>query len=138
MPDRPLPHPTALSAPFWQALADDRFVLLKCEDCGHFVHPPRHLCGRCHGSSLHWQPVARTGTLYSYTVVHRAPSPAFAAEVPYAVGLADVDGTDTRVMSNVLGDPAAVTVGMPVEVVTERRTDEIGLFFLRPGSGAAR
>lgn len=136
MSDRPLPHPTELSRPFWQALARDEFVLMRCDDCGHFLHPPQHICARCHGSAMHWEPVGRTGTLYTYTIVHRAPGPAFTAKLPYAVGVAEIDGTDTRMLSNVLGDVDRIAVGMPVQVVTEKVTDELGLFYFRDAGDA--
>jgi uncharacterized OB-fold protein len=55
------------------------------------------------------------GTVHSFTVVHRAP-PEFVAEAPYVVALVDLE-EGPRMMSRLLGvEPAAVVVGMPVEL----------------------
>jgi uncharacterized OB-fold protein len=55
------------------------------------------------------------GSVHSFTVVHRAP-PEFAAEAPYVVALIDLE-EGPRMMSRLLDvEPAAVAVGMPVEL----------------------
>jgi uncharacterized protein len=129
---KPLPTPTDLARPFWEALRRGQLRLQRCTACGHFNQPPQIICPRCHGRALEWTPVANTGTLYSYTIVHRPPMAAFKADVPYGVGLVDVDGTDTRLLTNILGPVKDLHVGMRVELVFEPASDEITLFKFRP------
>lgn len=129
---KPLPLPSALSAPFWEALKQGDFQLQRCRSCGHYNHPPKIICPRCHGRELQWSAVARTGTVYSYTVVHRPPSAAFKADIPYAVGLVDIDGTDVRLLSSLVMPVTEAKVGMRVEVMFDRASEAITLFRFRP------
>jgi hypothetical protein len=91
------------SAPFWDAVADHRLTAQQCAICERFVFYPRVVCPFCHGDELNWKPLAGTGTIYSFTVSRRAPSPEFADLVPYVVLLVDLD-EGCRLMSNLVGD----------------------------------
>jgi uncharacterized OB-fold protein len=74
----------------------------------------------------------RTGTVYTYTIVHRAGSAAFAAETPYAIVLVDLD-EGVRVMSNMVNcEPEQVSIGMPVRMVFEDVNDEVTLYKFEP------
>ena len=53
-----LPTPDRDSAPYWAALADGRFMLQHCRDCGHWTWPVRPLCSGCHGEDLAWEEAA--------------------------------------------------------------------------------
>jgi uncharacterized OB-fold protein len=64
--------------------------------------------------------------------MHQAYHPGFAAEVPYAVVVVELD-EGPRLISNVVGvEPHAITIGMPVEVVFEDVTPEVTLPKFRP------
>ena len=47
-------------------------------------------------------PAAPTGALYSWTVIHLAADPVYAAETPYTVGLVELDD-GTRLYGRVVG-----------------------------------
>lgn len=128
---RPLPHPTAMTERFWKALSLGRLELLQCASCEHYIHPPRHYCDSCHGKDMRWTVAKNRGTVYTYSVIHRAPSPAFADKVPYAVGVVQIDDTDTRLLSNIDAPLGELAVGMPVEVVFEPVRDDFALFRFR-------
>lgn len=132
LPAKPVPVPTPLAQPFWDALKQGEFRLQRCDRCGHCNQPPAIICPRCHGRALTWTKVATTGTLYSYTIVHRPPTAAFKADVPYGVGLIDIDGTDARLMSNVLAPVGDLHVGMRVELVFEKASEDITIFKFKP------
>lgn len=84
---------------------------------------PRHLCPECWSDRLEWVDSAGRGSVHSFTVVHRAPLPAFAAHTPYVVALIELD-EGPRMVANVLGDDAlGVAIGDRVEVVFEDRGD---------------
>ena len=62
-------------------------MLQRCGRCRYVRWPIAPLCPECLSAESTWSEVRPTGTLWSYVVYHRALSPAFADEVPYAVGL---------------------------------------------------
>ncbi len=104
MSGRPLPIPDQDSERFWAAAADHEFILQICRRCGRRQFYPRFTCVHCHAESLSWQPAPRDGTIYTVTVVRRAPSPALADEVPYSLALVELDA-GPRLMANVVGAP---------------------------------
>lgn len=131
---KPLPEPSDLAQPFWAGLRAGELRLQRCDACGHFNHPPRISCPKCHGKAFTWTAVAPRGTVYSFTIVHRAPMPAFKADLPYAVALVDIEGTPVKLLSNLLAPVGQVHIGMPVELVFEAASDEITLFKFAPAA----
>lgn len=113
---RPLPVPDALTAPYWAAARDRRFVLPHCDDCGRVHFYPRAACPFCGSARLQWTAASGNGTVYTYTVIRRAPGPAFEKEVPYVVAvIALAEGP--HLMSSVTGCRVEdVRIGMPVRV----------------------
>jgi uncharacterized protein len=119
----PAPLPNADSKVFWEAAAREELVFRRCCDCGKPHYPPRHLCPSCWSDKLEWTPSAGKGVIYSFTVMHRAPMPAFAGRVPYVVALIDLD-EGPRMMANILGDDALATkVGDRVAACYEARAE---------------
>lgn len=92
----------------------DQFALPRCGGCGAFHFYPRPACPSCGGTNLAWAPASGGGTVYSFSVVHRAPSPAFNDEVPYVVAIvATAEGP--HLLSRIAGvAPGDVRIGMAV------------------------
>ena len=67
------------------------------------------------------------GTVYSFSVVHRAPGPAFKQDVPYAVLLVELEEGPRMISSLVNADPMTVHFGMKVRLVCTPASDEIAL-----------
>lgn len=88
---RPLPNPTADTRHFWNGCSNGELRYQTCSDCGTVQLIPRSICGHCQSRSLEWKRSSAVGTVLSFTVVQRAPSAAFRAEVPYAILLVDMD-----------------------------------------------
>jgi uncharacterized OB-fold protein len=81
---------------------------------------------------LDWVDAKGKGTIYAYTVIHRAPSRPFEPDVPYTVALVDLE-EGCRMITNIVDvSPQEVRVGMEVEVVFEEITPEISLPKFRP------
>ncbi|MGI9601092.1 MAG: Zn-ribbon domain-containing OB-fold protein [Acidimicrobiales bacterium] len=115
MTSRPLPRPTELSQPFWDGCAEGVLRVQQCGQCGELVFVPRPMCPACQSDDLAWIDSTGLGEVYSYTVVHRPPSPAF--EVPYVVAIVELE-EGWYLLSNVIDcDPGDVTVGAPVTAV---------------------
>jgi uncharacterized OB-fold protein len=59
--------------------------------------------------------VSGRGTVHSYTVAHRAPHPAFAAQLPLVVAIVELEEGPRMVTNLIDCDPAHLQVGMAVE-----------------------
>jgi len=126
-----LPEITPLHEPFWAALREHRVDLQRCDTCNRYRFIPTEMCS-CGSTRYTWAPIAGTGEVYTYTVVHRAPTPAYQADAPYVIAHVTMD-EGPRMISNLTDcDPAAVAVGMPVEIVFEDVTADVTLYRFRP------
>jgi uncharacterized OB-fold protein len=68
----------------------------------------------------------------SFNVMHQVYHPGFAAKVPYAVALVELDDGG-RMLTNVVECPIeSLRVGLPVEVAFEQRSAEVSLPQFRP------
>lgn len=119
-----LPFPeqlTAEAAHFFEAAAQGRLELQRCDSCERVWFYPRPSCVACGAERYHWVAASGRGRVHSYSTVHRAPSPAFRALVPYVLALIDLD-EGPRMMANIVGDDALeVAIGDAVEVTFEDR-----------------
>ena len=119
----PQPEPNADSRPYWAAAREGRLLIRACKSCGakHFM--PRHLCPQCWSDQLEWVESSGSGTVHSYSIVHRAPLPEFAANAPYVIAMIDLD-EGPRMFANVIGQGALkVAIGDRVTVTFEDRGD---------------
>jgi uncharacterized OB-fold protein len=124
---KPLPRPSAVSAPYWEAAREHRLVIQACGNCGHRFFYPRSTCPRCLGTDLNWIEASGEGVVYSYTVLRQATTPGFEAEVPYVLAIVELD-EGVRMTTNVIGcSPEDVRIGMPVEVVFDDVSPEVTL-----------
>ena len=129
---KPLPQMTPEMAPFWEAARRHELVVQRCRGCGTPRFPARDICSRCLSREAEWAPVSGRGTVFSYTVMHQVYHPAFAAEVPYAVIVVELE-EGARLLSNLVGCPVGdIAPGMPVEAVFEDVTPEVTLPKFRP------
>ncbi len=111
---RPLPTPSELTQPFWDAATQHRLLRPVCTRCTRSFFTPQVACPHC--GSLEWEYIesAGLGTVYSATTIFRPPSPAFAA--PYVLAIIDLD-EGWSMLSRVVGcAPEAVTIGQRVRV----------------------
>lgn len=112
---KPLPIIDPGTRPYWDALAERRFILKSCRSCRQPHFYPRELCPHCGSDEFDWIEAAGGGEIYSYTVCHRPAGPAFAADVPYVIAIVTLD-EGPRLMTRIPGDPAAVSIGLRVNV----------------------
>lgn len=124
MSQRPLPRPTALSRPHWDGCRDGVLRVQRCGDCGAFVFIPQPLCTACFSDALAWVESAGHGTVYSYTIVHRAPHPAFTT--PYVVAIVEL-AEGFRMLANLECEPAEARVGIRVCVAFRAFASELSL-----------
>ena len=109
------------SAPYWEAARQGRLVFRKCLSCGCVQFPPRQLCPKCWSDRTEWITSSGKGRVHSFTIVHRAPTPAFAGKVPYVVAMIELEDAP-RMIANIVGDDALeVRMGDQVTVLFEPR-----------------
>jgi uncharacterized OB-fold protein len=123
------------NTPFWTSGADGRLRLLRCGDCGWWIHPPAPRCRRCRGAKVSYEPVSGRGRVATYTVNHKEWIPGSGAYVIALVELAEQRGL--RLTTNLVGiDGDDVRIGMEVEVVFEEAN---GVYYplFRPAGAAA-
>src|SRR5207302_5366614 len=98
---KPLPKPSPTSRPFWEAARKHELKLQRCGACRKFVYYPRPRCPHCFSDQLSWETVSGLGTLYSYTIVHRASNRAF-ADGPYVLAIVEL-AEGPRMTTNIAG-----------------------------------
>ena len=120
-----------LHQPFWEAVNRHRAELQRCDECGRFRFIPSERC-RCGSTASTWTPIAGTGEVYTFTVVHRAPTPYYQGRAPYVIAHVTMD-EGPRMISTLEGcDPAEVIVGMPVTLVYDDVSPELTLYRFQP------
>jgi uncharacterized OB-fold protein len=104
--------------PFWDAAAQHKLTALRCGSCGTFRMPPTPFCPKCTSQSACWPELSGGGSIFSYTIVERAPLPKFEHCVPYAPALIELDDAPgVRLISNIVGARLdALAVGARVKV----------------------
>lgn len=87
---------TGVFAQHQAALAEGRFLIQKCGDCGQHIYFPREICSHCGSDAVSFVSPSGQGTVYAVTTVRRKP----ADGGDYNVSLIDMD-EGPRLMSRV-------------------------------------
>lgn len=118
------PAHDALTAPFWAAVARHELVRPVCRSCGRNFFTPQISCPGCLGEDWEYRPSAGLGRVYSATVVHRSPGPAF--PVPFRIGIVDLD-EGWSMLANLVGGPddRCPPIGAAVEVTWVEREGRV-------------
>ena len=104
-------------APFFDALREGRFTTTRCPRDALWLWPPRLVCPTCHGGDLPWVDLPRTGRLYAFSAVLAGAPMGMEADVPFVVGLVDLDGVPLRLFGRIVGRPwTDCRIGLPVRV----------------------
>ncbi len=116
----PQPVPDEDSAGFWEALDDGRLAVCRCRQCRRWLQPPLERCPRCDGETG-FEPVAGTGELHSFIVVHQPAIPGYRDKLPYTVALVELDEQrGLRLPGRLVGaDPGDVKIGQRVTAQIE-------------------
>jgi uncharacterized protein len=112
------PDIDADSRDWWAALAERRLLLPHCRDCGGTWFPPTPGCPRCASPAVELAPASGRGRVYSWVVVNRALSPAFAGDAPYTVLAVDLE-EGGRIFGRLLGKASGPGLGAGIEVRAE-------------------
>jgi uncharacterized protein len=126
-------------ARFFARLREGRLSTTRCPRDGSLAWPPRLVCPTCHQGELAWVDLPETGHLYAFSAVLGGAPLGMESEVPFAVGLVDLDGVPLRLFGRIVGRPwTELRVGDSVAVESYRTGDgRVFYRFRAPGPPVA-
>jgi len=95
---------------FWDATAQGKLLIKRCQDCGKPHYYPRALCPYCMSERTVFEEASGAGVVYTYSVQRRG------AEEPYAIAYVRLDEGVTMLTNLVDCDFDALAVGQRVRV----------------------
>jgi uncharacterized OB-fold protein len=94
---------------------EPHLVAQECAGCGARFFDQRDACAQCFETDFQPATISDTGTVVSFTIVsHARPG----VSAPYVAAIVDCAGTWVRANLRVAPDPAAVSLDMPVQLIT--------------------
>ena len=128
---RPVPVPTNITEPFWDAVNEKKFLLQYDPEADKYQFYPRGISIYSGKRNLEWREVSGKGSLYSFTETV-IPARGFEGEEPYLIGLVELD-EGVRLMSLLHGVTAGdVKIGMRVKLCWDRIDDDFNYFAFEP------
>jgi uncharacterized OB-fold protein len=132
---KPLPVPDTRSEGFWSATAEHRLAIQRCNHCDRFAHPPVVVCPGCLSpeAEFRFETVSGHGTLRTWTIMRDAFIPGFREDIPWAIGEAELEGTDgIRLLARMADGPdAPYRTGVAIEITFDDVAPGISLPVLR-------
>jgi uncharacterized OB-fold protein len=116
-----LPIPDEITGPWWDATRESRLLLQRCTGCSHVQHYPRAICTACASTNLEWIESRGRGTVDSFTIVQRAPGPAF--EAPYVIARVTLVEGPTLLTKIIGASPEELICDAPVSLDWEILSD---------------
>jgi uncharacterized OB-fold protein len=129
------PEPRGEELRWFEAAAEGRLLLTRCDRCGARSFPLRAVCPACGSTSTTDEASSGSGTVHSYTVQYRRQRPD--VPIPNVVALVDLDEGPRLMTRLVMVEPADVHIGMAVETRFARCGDLGVPVFVPVGSSDA-
>lgn len=107
------------------SVAEGRFELQACHDCGQMQYPPRDACANCLSVRLEWKPVSGRGHLISETLLHHSNELYYRARVPLRLGLVRLPEGVT-LLTHLHGDCPRASARETVPVRVRAHLDKAG------------
>ena len=102
---------------FYVRLREGRLSTTRCARDALLHWPPRTACPKCHREELDWVDLPETGRLYAFSAVLAGAPLGLEDQVPFAVGLVDLEGAALRLFGRIDGRPwNALRIGERVRV----------------------
>jgi uncharacterized protein len=132
-PDVLRPVISSDTAFFWAGTAAGELRIQRCPACDTLRHPPGPMCPKCGADKPDYVVAAGRGDVFSYVVHHHPKVPG--KTLPFVVALVELDEGVRMIGELIDVDPAAVEIGLPVEVALTRIDAELTLPYWRPRGG---
>ena len=123
--DYPAPAINVETQHFWDAAADGKLLVKKCNDCGENHYYPRTICPHCFSDKTEWLETSGKGKIYSYSVMRRSP-------VPYAIAYVTLEEGVTIMTNLVECDFDALAIGQDVRVAFRKTAEDHALPVFTP------
>jgi uncharacterized OB-fold protein len=104
------PQPNPETAAFWKAAEAGKLMVGKCNACGAAHYYPRAICPFCFSDKTELQQASGRGTIYTYSVMRRAP-------IPYAIAYVTLSEGPTMMTNIVDCDLDKIRIGQTVRLV---------------------
>jgi uncharacterized protein len=129
-----MPDPDSLTQFFWDGVKRHELLILRCLNCGHYIHWPREMCRYCLSTDLRPTEVSGRGTLETWTMVYQPYHPFFFDKVPYSLCVVELDEEQNLKMVSNMVDCAEedLRIDMPVEVAFRQVAPGLALPQFRP------
>ncbi len=102
---------------FFDRLREGRLSTTRCAREDRWLWPPRVVCPHCHSNELEWADLPMAGRIYAFSAVLAGAPLGMEAEVPFVVGLVDLDGVPLRLFGRIAGTTwERCRIGLPVSV----------------------
>ncbi len=123
MPRNHLPALTLENTFFWQAGAGGVLRFMRCQACGHYVHPPLPICPLCKCRDVRDEAVSGRGHVLTYTINRQVWEKGL--EAPFVVAIIELDEQPgLRLTSNIVNcELAEVAIGLRVRVLFQHCED---------------
>jgi uncharacterized OB-fold protein len=128
----PAPVVNQDSQTFWDATAQGKLLLPKCDKCQTIVWYPRHFCPECSSFDVSWIEASGKGTIYSFTVNRRGQGDY--RDMAYVLAYVQL-AEGPRMLTNIVDcDYEKVAIGQPVELVFQDTGKGTALPRFRPST----
>lgn len=97
----PKPVIDAVTRPWWDAAAEGRLEIQRCDSCDAWLWQPTPVCSRCQTLDPRWVQVSGAGQITSWTVIRPPTLPVYAELVPLVVLLVELD-EGVRLLGNLV------------------------------------
>lgn len=104
------------SKPFWDATAEDKLLLPRCDQCSTVIWYPREFCPACGSLDVSWFEASGRGSVYSFSIVRKGEN-MYTAAAPYVLAYVELE-EGPRIMTNIVDcEVEEVAIGQAVSVV---------------------
>lgn len=129
---KPLPDADKWSGPFFEGAREGKLLAQQCNGSKRFFFPPSPVSPGTRDANWSWVQLSGRGTISSFVVMHQKYFAGFGDEVPYPVIEVELE-EGVRLLSSIVDlDDRELVVGMPVEVVFDKVTQDVTLPKFRP------
>ena len=118
-----LPQIDDFTQEWWDAAADNRLLIRRCNACGAAHYYPRPFCPTCWSEDGVWEQASGRATLYTWSVVFMNDLPPFKERLPYIAAVVDLEEGPRMMTTLVDCEADSLVVGMACEV-TFRKDDD--------------
>ncbi|MFA7554627.1 MAG: zinc ribbon domain-containing protein [Spongiibacteraceae bacterium] len=98
---------------YWRGSSEQQLIIARCNECEHWIHPPRSCCPACWSDNIGHQQASGRATLYSFTIQPGKPS-----QPPLIMGWAELEEQERLIIVGPLlnASPDTVRIGTKLQL----------------------